>query len=170
MARKVTLPRFIISLSIPQVGEETAYDIAAHFGTIQKILEASKEDLEALNGVGPIVADSLYSWLRNANNASLVQRLLERVTIIKDKVKVSAQGKAAQFFSGTTVVLTGTLTSMGRDDAKEKLRALGADVSSSVSSSTDYVVAGESAGSKLDKANELGVKVLTEAEFLEILG
>ncbi len=170
LARKVTLPRFIISLSIPQVGEETAYDIAGHFGTIQKILQAGKEDLEALNGVGPIVAESLYSWLRNENNAALVERLLERVIITKDKAKAPAEGKAAQFFSGKTVVLTGTLATMGRDDAKEKLRALGADVSSSVSVSTDYVVAGESAGSKLDKANELGVKVLTEAEFLEILG
>lgn len=164
-ARKVELYRFIISLSIPQVGEETAYDIATHFKTLEKIRNSSKEDLEALEGVGPIVATSIYEWFQDKNNSKLVDRLLKHVSI--EKVKVASAG--TQPLSGKTFVLTGSLTSFSRDEAKAMIKKLGGDVSSSVSKNTSYVVSGDASGSKLDKARELGVEVLNEEQFLKLV-
>jgi len=164
-ARQVTLPRFLVSLSIPQVGEETANDLARHFGTLDAVMNATKDELDALDGVGPIVSESVTSWFRDPLNKKLVKKLTEHVEI----KKAALAPVSAQKFAGLTFVLTGSMTSMSRDEAKEKIRALGGDVSSSVSSKTSYVVAGESAGSKLDKAQELGVKVITEEEFVEML-
>jgi DNA ligase (NAD+) len=168
-SRRVTLPRFIISLSIPQVGEETAEDIAKHFRTLEKIQHASKEALEALDGVGPIVAESVSSWFADKNNRKLVDDLLREVTIEKMPSVESATASTNSAFVGKTFVLTGTLESLSRDEAKQKIKTLGGDVSGSVSSKTSYVVAGAEAGSKLDRANELGVRVLSEEEFLSML-
>ncbi len=167
-ARKTTLPRFLISLSIPQVGEETAHDIANHFKTIEKVRSATEEELLAISGIGPIVAESVVAFFKGRKNIKIVDDLLKYIKI--DNITSPKSGLGLQSgVLGKTFVLTGTLQTMSRDEAKEKIRALGGNVSSSVSKETDYVVAGESAGSKLDKAQELGVKLLSEDQFVEML-
>lgn len=160
--KHITLPRFLASLSIPQVGEETAYDIADHFGSIEKIMEAKYDELEAMYGVGPVVARSVVDWFKVADNRKLIKNLLKHVEI--QKVKKSADLPLA----GKTFVFTGSINT-DRAEAQEMVRKAGGEVSSSVSKNTTYVVAGESAGSKLDKAKELGVRVITEGEFLELI-
>lgn len=157
-SRNITMARLIASLSIPQVGEETAIDIAKHIPDIEK---ASFEQLQSIYGVGDVVAKSVVDWFAVKKNKDLYHRLLKQITITKEKTSSELAGK--------TFVLTGTLT-MPRDEAQARIRALGGDVSSSVSSKTSYVVAGENAGSKLDKANELGVPVLSEDEFRARIG
>jgi DNA ligase (NAD+) len=163
-AKKVTLPRLIISLSIPQVGEETAYDISNSFGSIEKISKAKEEDFAIVYGVGDIVAKSLVEWFGNSENKKILEELLKCVEVENPK-----QDGTKKIFTGKTFVLTGTMEKLSRIEAEEKIRSLGGDVSSSVSKKTTYVVAGENAGSKLDKAKELGVQVLTEGEFLKML-
>jgi DNA ligase (NAD+) len=168
-SRKVGLARFIIGLSIMNVGEETAIDMAEHFGTLENLRNASTEKLEAIEGVGPVVAQSVHAYFRDKNNKKIVDDLLKQVTIQK-VIKTSASASMVNSeISGKTFVLTGTLQTMTRDEAKEKIRSLGGDVSSSVSKDTDYVVAGENAGSKLDKAESLGVPVLDEKIFKKLL-
>jgi DNA ligase (NAD+) len=171
-AREVTLARFIISLSIPQVGEETAHDLAKHFGTVEKLMQAKIEELQSIYGVGDIVAESLGSWFGDVDNKKLVGDLLKQI-------KISAEKKIAVLISGSvknsaivgkTFVFTGSMTTLDRDTAKDMVRALGGEVSGSVSKETDFVVAGESAGSKLEKAESLGVKIITEEEFLKMVG
>ncbi len=168
-ARTVTLPRLIISLSIPHVGEETAYDIAAHFKSIKALRAATLEEITAIYGVGEVVAQSLYDWLLDDENAHMLDRLLREITFDDQSGKATVSKAAQALFAGKSFVLTGTLQTMSRDEAKEKIRACGGDVSSSVSAATTFVVAGESAGSKLDKAQELGVRILTEEEFVAML-
>jgi len=162
-ARKVELSRFIISLSIPQVGEETANDLANHFRSLEVFQKATVEDLQKIDGVGDVVAEEIVKWFKEPLNKELIKKLTAQLQI------QNPASRRSQPLSGKTFVLTGTLSSMDRDEAKEKIRALGGDVSSSVSVKTTYVVAGESAGSKLDKAEELGVKVLDEEAFLRII-
>ena len=164
-AKKVTLARLIIGLSIPQVGEETAHDLAQHFRTIDALSAANMEECLRVRDVGPIVAESIVSWFKNAENKKLVSKLVHVVAVEKEHIVK----KQAGFFSGKTVVLTGTLSSMSRDEAKAKIRAAGGDISSAVSKETDFVVAGVEAGSKLDKAKELGVEILNEQKFLKLL-
>ncbi len=159
-ARKVSLPRFLAALSISQVGEETAYDIAKHFITLEKISEAKYEEIESIHGVGPIVAKSLYEWFRISDNKKLIKNLLKHVEIEEVEVGQKLQGKS--------FVFTGTLI-MDRIEAQEIVRKLGGEVSSSVSAKTSYVVAGENAGSKLDKAMELGVEIIDEERFLTLI-
>ncbi len=175
-ARSVTLPRFIIGLSIFNVGEETAYDLAGHFGTLEKLRAATVADLEAISGVGPIVAQSVFDFFRDKENMRIVNDLLKQVTIVEPPKKVGGGGTAVgnavrqnPKVAGKTFVLTGTLSQMTRDEAKEKIRAAGGDVSSSVSKETDYVVAGENPGSKKDNAERLGVPVLGENEFVRMI-
>ena len=163
-SRAVSLAHFLVSLSIPQVGEETAEDLASHFRTIKNISEAKLEDLEKINNIGAIVARSVFAWFRDQNNQKTVQDLLAQV-----KISQVTTSKMAQKFSGQTFVLTGTLSSLSRDEVKKRIKNLGGEVTSSVSRNTSYVVAGENPGSKLDKAQELGVKILSESEFLELL-
>jgi DNA ligase (NAD+) len=164
----VPLSRLITGLSIPQVGEETAILLAQNFKTIDAIVEVSVGDLEIINGIGPIVAKSIFDWFREKENKKLVERL-KRVLHIQNPDLTSRSNLDKKPLAGRTFVLTGSLSSMGRDEAKEALRKLGASVSSSVSKNTFAVVAGEEAGSKLDRARELGVRVLTEQEFLKML-
>lgn len=161
-ARNVSLGRFLISLSIPHVGEETAYLLADKFGSLEKIESASLEDFNNIEGIGPIVAQAIVEFFKDKDNRELVKRLKKEVRIEKEK-------KIESKFNNKTFVLTGTLNTMGRDEAKKKIRELGGNVSSSVSKSTDFVVAGENAGSKLDDAQELGVKVISEEEFLKMI-
>lgn len=162
-AKKVTLARFIIGLSIPQVGEETAYLLTQNFQTIKNLQKATQEELEKIEGVGPIVAESIINFFALKENKKTVDDLLKEITITK-----SDNLGAGEKLSGKTFVLTGTI-SLSRDEAKDKIRASGGTISESVSKETDYVVAGENAGSKLAKAEELGVKVISEKEFLGLL-
>jgi len=161
-AKNTTLPRLIISLSIPQVGEETAYLLAQNFQfSIFNFRKATKEELEKIEGVGPIVAQSIFDWFKDRENTKTLNRLLKHITINSGQ-KLTVNNRK---FSGRTFVLTGTLAGMSRDEAKEKIRALGGNVSNSVSKETDYVVAGENPGSKYERALELDVKILDENEF-----
>ena len=168
-ARTVTLARFIASLSIPQVGEETARDLAEHFGTSEHFAKATLSELETLEGVGPIVSQSIIDWFNppagGKENKKLFTRLLKQVRI--QHVKHSVFNNST--IKGKSFVLTGTLEKMSREDAKEKIRTMGGEVRESVSKNTDYVVAGADPGEKLKKAEELGVKVLNEKEFTELL-
>jgi len=163
--RVIALPRFIVAMSIPNVGEETAEDLAEHFETLEKIEQAKLEELQAISGVGDIVAKSVFDWFRQKENQNLVNNLLKQVKILRG---TKTRG-VAQKLTGQTFVLTGTLPKLSRDEAKELIRKNGGDVSSSVSAKTDYVLAGEEAGSKLDKASELGVKIISEGEFLKMI-
>lgn len=168
-SREITLARFIVSLSIPQVGEETAIDLANHFQKLEKIREAKIEELQRINGVGDVVGKSVYDWFSNIDNCKLVDRLLKQIKIVSIRHQVSSVlgHLVSDKFSGQTFVITGTLSSMSRDEAKDKIRALGGDISESVSSKTTYLVAGENPGSKLDKAKRLNIKVLNEKELIE---
>ncbi|MFZ2038378.1 MAG: NAD-dependent DNA ligase LigA [Minisyncoccia bacterium] len=161
-ARKVSLARLIISLSISQVGEETAYDLAEKIGSIEKIQNMTVEDFLKIEGIGPISAQALVDWFSDKHNKKRLEKLLKQVTIEK-VTKNKTGGKLA----GQSFVLTGSLSKLGRDEAKNIIRSLGGEISESVSSKTSYVVAGENAGSKLAKAESLGVKVLSEAEFIK---
>jgi DNA ligase (NAD+) len=161
--RKISLPRFITGLSIPNVGEETAEDLAEKFGTIENLEAAKIEELENIPGVGDVVAQSASEWFREKENAELVRRLLKHVEI------ESIKKKRVTPLAGKSFVLTGSLTTMSRDEAKAKIKDLGGDVIGSVSKNTNYVVAGADPGSKYDKAQELGVEILDEDEFLRLL-
>ena len=162
--RDISLPRFITALSIDHVGEETAHDLARAFHTIDALTHASKEELLAVDGVGEVVAESFSSWMKTLEHKAMLKRLLKEVRVKKEKISSATP----QAFSGKTFVLTGTLTSMTRDDAKKKIREQGGDVSSSVSKKTDYLVAGAEAGSKLEQALKFGTIVLSEEAFLKM--
>jgi DNA ligase (NAD+) len=167
-AKNVSLPRLIISLSIPNVGEETALLIAKNFQfSIFNFQKATKEELEKIEGVGPIVAQSIVDWFKDKENIKILEKLLRHIKI--QKVSSSKPLASSSKLFNKTFVLTGTLSNMSRDEAKQKIRALGGNISSSVSKETDYVVTGENPGSKYDKANELGVQILNENEFEEMI-
>jgi DNA ligase (NAD+) len=164
-ARTVTLPKFLVSLSIPQVGEETAYDLAEHFGSLEKLRAASFEELEKIHGVGPVVGKSVADWFRDSNNRKLTHELLHAVHI--ERMERAPKGHLP--LAGKTFVVTGTLAGMSREDAERRIRALGGNLSSSVSKKTDYAVVGENPGSKYEKAKTLGVTVLDERAFMAFL-
>jgi DNA ligase (NAD+) len=165
-ARSVPLSRFIVGLSIPEVGEETARDLANHFGTLAKLRAATRVELEAIDGIGPRVAASLTDYFSDPHSIQVVEELEREVSIQKPlKPASGAQAK----FAGKTFVLTGTLPTLEREEAKTIILAAGGKVSSSVSKNTSYVVAGESAGSKYAEAEKLGVPILDETAFLALL-
>lgn len=164
-ARTVTLSRLLYGISIDHVGEETARLLAQRFGSIGKLRAASMEDLVAVDGIGETVATSVHEWFRRKEKAAILDRLLAQLNVQKDTFPAK-NGRLA----GKTFVLTGTLGHMSREEAERKIRALGGSAAGSVSKKTSYVVAGESAGSKLEKARQLGVQVLTEEEFARMLG
>lgn len=163
-AKSVPLHRLLTALGIPNVGEETAYDVAQHFGTIAKVRAATKEKLVEVNGIGEVVADSIAQWFGDKDNAKMLDRLLEHISMAR------VEKKAGTKLSGKTFVFTGGLESMTREEAGERVRAIGGDVSGSVSRKTSYVVSGDESGSKLDKARSLGVTILSEQEFLKLIG
>ncbi|HEY4521195.1 MAG TPA: NAD-dependent DNA ligase LigA [Candidatus Paceibacterota bacterium] len=165
--RKVELARLLVGLSLPHIGEETGILLAQHFRAIDDLAKAKVEDLDAIEGIGPVVAPAVVLWCAQKENKALVTRL-KKVLTITNPVFRQAQDKKLPLF-GKTFVLTGTLESMSRDEAKKKIRQLGGDLSNSVSKKTDYVVAGENPGSKFDEAQKLGVKILEESEFLQLL-
>ena len=165
-SRRISSDRFLVSLSIPQVGEETARDIAARFGDVGKIRKASPEELEAIEGVGPIVARSVSDWFGDGENQKLADKLLREVKITKPEGLKPFGGP----LSGKTFVITGVLSGMSREEAEEAVRTNGGKTSSSVSGNTDYLVAGEKPGTaKYEKAKELGLKIISGKEFMEML-
>lgn len=163
-SKKTTLRRFIYALGIPQVGEATAKALAEHFREVPKLLAADVETLQAVRDVGPEVAKSIFEFFALEENRRMVQALLDAGV-----TPAPPEASAASPFSGKTVVLTGTLAKMSRDQAKEEIERRGGKVSGSVSKKTDFVVAGEEAGSKLTKAKDLGVRVLDEEAFTQLL-
>lgn len=163
--REISFARLIYSLGILHVGEETAIDLAAHFGSLEKLREASLEELDGIENIGPSVARSIYEYFADKQNQEYVENLLKAgVKIVSEKRRAKNEK-----LKGLKVVVTGTLESMSRDEAKAVVRAAGGDWVSSVSKSTDYVVVGENPGSKYDKAKKLGVKTLYEEEFLKLV-
>lgn len=160
--KHIDLHRFILSLGIRNVGEQTAIDLATHFGTLEKLLSATKVDLEAIEGVGQVVAESILVFLGELHNQELIEAYLQAGVEIRSKKRPTTTSAIA----GKTFVITGTLETLSRDDAKERLRHVGANVTGSVSSKTDYLVVGENPGSKLDEATKLGISILSEQEFL----
>jgi len=166
-AKEVTLSRLITGLSIGQVGEETAILLAQNFKTIEAIAKASVEDFENIKGIGDVVGRSIYDWFALKENQKLLERLKKYLHITNADFFIGQMAGTLPF-AGKTFVLTGTMESLSRDEAKAKIRALGGEVSSSVSKNTSYVIAGADPGSKFDKAEELGVKILTEQQFLDL--
>ncbi|MGY5796296.1 NAD-dependent DNA ligase LigA [Rheinheimera faecalis] len=164
-SKQTTLPRFIYSLGIREVGEATALNLASHFAALDAVQQASVEQLLEVPDVGAVVAGNIQHFMAEEHNAAVIAQLIE-AGIHWPVIEKQQQGE--QPLAGLTVVLTGTLTSMGRDDAKEKLQRLGAKVSGSVSAKTYAVIAGDNAGSKLAKAGELSVPVWTEQQMLDL--
>ena len=163
-SRTNTLARFIFALGIRHVGESTAKDLAKYYGSIQALMDAKEEDLIQVNDVGPVVAKSLIGFLQESHNREVIEQLLSAGLVLEVE-----QSQINPALVGKTFVLTGTLPTMSRDQAKLLLENAGAKVAGSVSAKTSYVVAGEEAGSKLEKAEQLGVPVIDEAELLKLL-
>lgn len=166
-SKATTLSRFLFALGIREVGEATASTLAAHFGKLDAIVDASEEDLLAVDDVGPVVASRITSFFDERHNLDVIAALRKSgVTWQESEPKPSTgEGKLA----GKTFVLTGTLSTMTRDEAKQEIQARGGKVTGSVSSKTDFVVAGEKAGSKLAKAQKLEIGILSESEFQKLL-
>ena len=165
-SKQTTLPRFVFGLGIRHVGEATAKALARHFGQLQAIMDASEDALAQVADVGPVVAHSIHTFFQQAHNREVVQALRAAGVHWPEGEALAPTDLP---LAGLTVVLTGTLPSMGRDEAKDQLEALGAKVAGSVSKKTSYVVAGAEAGSKLDKAQALGVPVLDEEGLKRLL-
>ena len=163
--KEVELPRFIFALGILHVGEETAIDLAEHFGSLQKLVSASAKNLMHIPNLGPVAAKSINKWFKNPENRKFVEKFLEVGVRIKSHRPKIKGGK----LRGLTFVLTGGLGSVTRDEAKARVRELGGDVSESVSKKTDYVVVGTGPGSKLERAKKLGAKIIDEKELLRLL-
>ena len=164
-AKEVSLARFIYALGIRHVGEETAIDLAQKFGSLAKLKGASFEELSNIYDIGDVVAKSIYEFFHTGHNLALIKKLQDRGVLIKSEKKVAAK-------TGLTdkkIVVTGSLESMSRDEAKARVRQAGGDWVSSVSKKTDYVVVGTKPGSKADKAKKLGVRIISENEFIELL-
>ena len=165
-SKQTTLPRFLYGLGIRQIGEATAKELAKHFGSLDAVMDATEEQLLEVADVGPIVAHSLRTFFQQPHNREVMEQL--RAVGITWAEGAPAE-RIPQILAGKTFVLTGTFPTLSRDEAKDRLEAAGAKVSGSVSKKTSYVVAGADAGSKLDKANELGVAVIDEVAMLELL-
>jgi DNA ligase (NAD+) len=164
-SKKTTFQRLLYALGIREIGEASARVLASHFSSFDALKSASLDELMALNDIGPVGAENIVHFFHEAHNMDVIHKLISHgVHWISEQTKTL---DTSHSFYGKTVVLTGTLVSMSREEAKEKLLAVGARVAGSVSAKTDFVVAGSEAGSKLDKAHALGVLVLTEDEFIK---
>jgi len=165
-ARTAILPRFLTALGIFHVGEETAELLAKEAKSVEVLSDMPAEELQKIDGIGPKVAESVYDWFKDKRNRELLERLLKRIKII-------LPGKSPFLenikIKGKIFVLTGTMESVSRDKAKEEIKLRGGHLSESLSKNTDFVVAGAEPGSKYDKAKKLGVKIIGEKEFLELL-
>lgn len=163
-ARKVPLSRLIFALGIRHVGEQTAIDLAQAFRTMDRLMAAGPEDIARVQNVGSVVAGSVHAWFNDRRNRDLVRRLVQEISIMP--VNKTTNGKLA----GKSYVVTGTLSSLSREEAHAMIRAAGGTVSSSVSKKTTGVIVGAEPGSKAEKARQLGVPILTEAQFRNLLG
>ena len=168
--KKIPLSKFLWALGILHVGEETARDLARHFGTLEKLISSASSakrvlaELDSIENIGPAVSQSFYDFFQNEHNLNFIKKL-QKNGVVVEKMRRQERGK----FNGLSFVLTGTLAGMSREIAKEKIISLGGKMSSSVSGNTSYVVAGTEPGSKLKTALKLGVKILNEEEFLKML-
>lgn len=169
-AKFTTLPRFLYALGIREVGEATAANLANHFGELEKVMDADLDALIAVQDVGQVVASHVRNFMDEESNREVIRELTQEMGVHWPQVEVVNAAEIDSPFAGKTVVLTGSLSQMNRDDAKARLTALGAKVSGSVSKKTDLLIAGEAAGSKLAKAQELGIAVIDEAEMIRLLG
>jgi DNA ligase (NAD+) len=165
-AATVDLARFLYGLGIPEVGVAVARDLAAHFGTLKALRTASDADLMAVEGVGPKMAEQIAGFFRDDRNAAGIGRLLTSGKVTLREGEARPAGGPLQ---GRKFVFTGGLTGLSRPDAEALVASLGAKTATSVSKKTDYVVAGDDAGTKLAKAEQLGLTILDEKEFLALL-
>ncbi len=161
--RHVSLPRFLLALGILHVGEQTAEDLAGHFQSLERLRRAGLDEIASVPNVGEIVAESVHGYFKDKKN----QRFMEK--LLKAGVRIQSYAKALGVLSGKTFVVTGTLESMSRDEAKAKIKSLGGKVAESVSNRTSYLVAGDKPGSKLEKAQKLRVPTLDEAAFKKLI-
>ncbi len=165
--KKVPLWRFIYALGILHVGEETAVDLASRFGSLEKLTRASFEQIDGIPNIGSAVAKSVYEFFQDESNIKFIEKLKKAgIKILHSEISIQKSGPLV----GKKIVVTGTLESISREEAKEAIRQAGGDWVSSVSKNTDYVVVGSEPGSKYDKARKLGVKIIGEREFLKMLG
>lgn len=162
--KKISLIRFIYALGICHVGEQTAIDLANYFGSLKNLRKASLQELENISDIGPVVAKSIFNWFRNKDNVIFLEKLIKAVKIEEKTLK-----KKPQKLNEKTFVLTGALSSMTREEAKNRVRELGGGVTSTVCSGVDFVVVGEDPGSKLKEAKRRGIKTITEEQFLKML-
>lgn len=161
---RVSLAQFLYGLGILHVGEQTSEDVAEHFGTLEKLMKASLAQINEVDNIGPVIAKSIYEYFQQKEHKLFVAKLL------KNGVKIiSAPKKVSNKLGGKTFVLTGTLSKMSRDEAKAKIKARGGKTSESVSKETSYVVAGSEPGSKMEKAEKLGVPILNEQQFISMI-
>ncbi|WP_312132486.1 helix-hairpin-helix domain-containing protein, partial [Leclercia sp.] len=168
-AKETTFARFLYALGIREVGEATAAGLAGYFGTLEALEKATIDELQKVPDVGIVVATHVFNFFSEESNRDVIGQLLNEGIRWPAPVAINAD-EIDSPFAGKTVVLTGSLSQLSRDDAKARLTALGAKVAGSVSKKTDLVIAGEAAGSKLAKAQELGITVIDEAEMLRLLG
>mgnify|MGYP000211209853 FL=1 len=168
-AKETTFARFLYALGVREVGEATAAGLAAYFGTLEALEAASIEELQKVPDVGIVVASHVHNFFAEESNRNVISELLAEGVHWPEPIVINAE-EIDSPFAGKTVVLTGSLSQMSRDDAKARLVELGAKVAGSVSKKTDLVIAGEAAGSKLAKAQELGIEVIDETEMLRLLG
>jgi DNA ligase (NAD+) len=162
--KRITFSRFIYALGIRNVGEETSQDLVEHFGSLEKLKQAKIEDLQKVKDIGPVVAESIYDWFSKKRNLNFLEKLKKvGVEIIEEKKPKH------QPLKGKIFVLTGTLENINREEAKEKIRLMGGEILETVSKKTNYIIVGKEPGSKYQKAQKLGVKIIKEKEFLEML-
>ena len=161
--KEIPFSKFIYSLGIRQVGEETAKDLSDYFNSIKELKNASCNDLEKIKDIGPVTAENIYNWFHNKKNIEFLEKLE------KAGIKIINEKKEGGKLKGKTFVFTGELNSMTREEAKEKVRKLNGEVSESISRKTDYLVVGENPGSKLEKAQKRGIKIINEKEFLDLI-
>ena len=166
-SKATTLPRFLYGLGIREVGEATASAIASHFGSLDAIMGAGEEDLQTVPDVGPVVASRVQSFFNEPKNRTVIERLIKSGVTWEEQAPRPATTSGA--LSGKTFVITGTLTGMTRNEAKDKIQAAGGKVTGSVSKKTDFLLAGDKAGSKLTKAQNLGIDVINEAALEKML-
>jgi DNA ligase (NAD+) len=164
-SKSTTLARFIYALGIRHVGESTAKSLARHFGTLDALLEASEEQILAVDDIGPVVAQSIRGFLADPLNRELIEQLRAAGIHWEE----NEPERRNQTLAGKTFVLTGTLPTLKRDEAASMIEVAGGKVAGSVSKKTSYLVAGDDAGSKLAKAQELGVTIIDETELLKLL-
>ncbi len=163
-AKTTDLDRFLYGLSIPDVGRRTAGDLAARFGSLERLMEATREELLTIEGVGPTMAATIHEFLHEPDTREVIRLMLQRGVRPRSTVRTAAGPLAARTF-----LFTGALESMSRSEAQARVEALGAVAASSVSRNVDYVVAGPGAGAKLARATKLGLRILGEREFLDLL-